>query len=78
MLPLLSAVREESGTVAIVASLEQMLQKYEPFMGVTIDEEGYYRLYTPTRRPFIAVAIQKNTLVSILCQFSIISLLSGN
>ena len=78
MLPLLSAVRAESGTVAIVASLEQMLQKYEPFMGVTIDEEGYYRLYTPTRRPFIAVAIQKNTLVSILCQFSIISLLSGN
>ena len=28
-------------------------------MGVTIDEEGYYRLYTPNRRPFIAVAIQK-------------------
>ena len=36
-----------------------MLQKYEPFMRVTIDEHGYYRLYTPTRRPFIAVAIQK-------------------
>ena len=39
--------------------LKQMLQKYEPFMRVTIDEHGYYRLYTLTRRPFIAVAIQK-------------------
>jgi len=28
-------------------------------MRVTIDEDGYYRLYTPTRRPFIAVVIQK-------------------
>lgn len=38
--------------------LRDMLKVYEPFMRIIKDEEGYYRLYTPTRRPFIAVCVQ--------------------
>ncbi|MBT4066403.1 MAG: hypothetical protein HOE76_04215 [Euryarchaeota archaeon] len=39
--------------------LRDMLAKYEPFMRVVKDEEGYYRLYTPTRRPFIGICVQR-------------------
>jgi hypothetical protein len=39
--------------------LRDMLKKFEGFMVVTINEEGYYRLYTPSRRPFMAIAVQK-------------------
>jgi len=46
--------------------LRTMLAEYESAMVVTIDEPGYYRLYTPTKRPFMAVAIQKKH-VGIYC-----------
>ncbi len=39
--------------------LREMLAKYEPFMRVVKDEEGYYRLYTPTRRPFMGICVQR-------------------
>ena len=39
--------------------LKDMLAKYESFLRVVKDEEGYYRLYTPTRRPFMGICVQR-------------------
>ena len=39
--------------------LRDMLKKYEKFMVITKNEEGYYRLYTTNMRPFMAIAVQK-------------------
>ncbi len=36
-----------------------MLVKYEPFLRVVKDEDGYYRLYTPTSRPFMGICVQR-------------------
>ena len=43
-----------------------MLRNYEPMMKVIIDDPGYYRLYLPINKPFIAVAVQKKH-VGIYC-----------
>jgi len=39
--------------------LKEMLVKYEPFLRVVKDEDGYYRLYTPTSRPFMGICVQR-------------------
>tara|TARA_B100001758_G_C17953277_1_gene374490 strand:- start:28 stop:372 length:345 start_codon:yes stop_codon:yes gene_type:complete len=39
--------------------LKDMLVKYEPFLRVVKDEDGYYRLYTPTSRPFMGICVQR-------------------
>ena len=39
--------------------LRDMLSKYESFLRIVKDEDGYYRLYTPTRRPFMGICVQR-------------------
>ena len=39
--------------------LREILAKHEPFLKVIVDDEGYYRLFTPTNRPFIGIKVQK-------------------
>ena len=39
--------------------LRDMLSRYESFMRIVVDEEGYYRLYTLTRRPFMGICVQR-------------------
>ena len=39
--------------------LREILAKYEPFMKVKCDDDGYYRLFTPTNRPFIGIKVQR-------------------
>ena len=52
--------------VVLFFILRDMLAKYEPFMKVVKDEEGYYRLYTRTKRPFLAICVQSKH-VGIYC-----------
>ena len=39
--------------------LRDMLSEYEPFLRIVKDEDGYYRLYTPTLRPFMGICVQR-------------------
>jgi len=50
---------KNAALVVLFFRLRDMLAKYEPFMRVVKDEDGYYRLYTPTRRPFMGICVQR-------------------
>ncbi|MDP6870275.1 MAG: hypothetical protein QGI21_05840 [Candidatus Poseidoniaceae archaeon] len=47
------------GLAVLFFKLREMLEIYASNMRVTINEEGYYRLYTPTNRPFMAICVQR-------------------